>query len=342
MAGFVFLNVLVMLLMVRFIPGYCQTFVRKVHNSDVNSNTRHVYLSLASTGDRCALVLFFLAMVLCLFDLWLSILYLFNGNFITLVICTCISTKLVVTVVEVIVCAIVCKRNPITVHIPFQWCITNVLFCCCCCCCCSTHLKSKVVQTLALWGNMVFVQHITASLIPVCHAIILQPAELLSILALFASTVFCSIMFVAHLLLLGHEKKGKDKETGYQERTAVCVQMVAIALFIGLAIVMISVYLLFLADGFEFSGLGGFVGSLIPSVILSAAGWYVKTRFLDTKSTPDPNQLTQPTALNPTTEPDQHGATDDGVLETAVVHRNAPDRYLESDGERTPLVRNTN
>ena len=218
----------------------------------------------------------------------------------------------------------VCKRNPITVDIPFQKCTTNVLFCCCFCCCCSSNLKSKVVQTLALWGIMVVVQHITASLIPLCFTIVLQPAEILSVLALAASTLFCTIIFVSHLLHL-------RQVAGHLQKIAFCIQMFAIVSFIGLAIVSLAVYLQFLRDGVEVNGLGGFLGSLVPSIILSAVGWYVKTKFLDTKtSAADP----QPTASNLTTEPDR--------LETVVVHRNAPVWNSDSDGEQTPLLRHTN
>ena len=156
LAGFVFLNVLVMLLMVRFVPGYYHKFVSRV-NGDVN--TRHTSLSFYW---GCALVFFFLAMALHSMDLWMfyalcieltvSDSPLFNDFTVSLI--TCFSTTFVVMVVELIVCVFVCKRNTITVDIPFQRCTTNVLFCCCCCCCCSSNLKSKVVQTLALWGIM--------------------------------------------------------------------------------------------------------------------------------------------------------------------------------------------
>ena len=311
LARFVFLNVLVMLLMVRFVPGYYHRFVSRV-NGDVNA--RHASLSFYW---GCALVLFFLAMGLHLLDLGMYI--ILYGSFWDYAVKTCFSTKFVAVVAELVVCVFVCKRNTITVDIPFQKCTTNVLFCCCfCCCCCSSNLKSKVVQTLALWGIMVFVQHITASLIPLCFTIILQPAEVLSILALAASTLFCTIIFVAHLLHL-------RQVAGHLQKIAFCIQMFAIVSFIGLAIVSIVVYLQFLTAGVEFNGLGGFLASLVPSIILSAVGWYVKTKFLDTKtSAADP----QPT------EPDR--------LETVVVHRNAPVWNSDSDGEQIPLLRHTN
>ena len=323
LAGFVFLNVLVMLLMVNYVPSYYHRLCRKV-NSDVNSN---IYLKLYW---GCALVFFILSMALHLLEMGMYMLYtclLFRklGYLVILYLVTCISTKLLVTVVELIVCAFVCKRNPITVHIPFHWCTTNVLFCCCCCCCCSSTRKSKVVQTLALWGIMAFVQHITASLIPVGSAIISQTAEILSILALFASTVFCIIMFVVHLLHQG-------RVAGCQQTAAFCMRVFAIVLFIGLAVVLVTLHLMFLAAGVEFS-LHDLLGSLIPSVILSAVGWYVQTRL------PKKKPAEQHQAKGAETMVVQ-GA---GVLETVVVHRNAPDwNSSESDGEQTPLFRNTN
>ena len=317
LAGFVFLNVLVILLMVRFVPGYYHRFVSRV-NGDVNA--RHTSLSFYW---GCALVLFFLAMALHLVDLGLYI-YIYialyhRDNAVK----TCFSIKFVAVVAELVVCVFVCKRNPITVDIPFQKCTTNVLFCCCFCCCCSSNLKSKVVQTLALWGIMVVVQHITASLIPLCFTIVLQPAEILSVLALAASTLFCIIIFVSHLLHL-------RQVAGHLQKIAFCIQMFAIVSFIGLAIVSLVVYLQFLRDGVEVNGLGGFLGSLVPSIILSAVGWYVKTKFLDTKTSADP----QPAASNLTTEPDR--------LETVVVHRNAPVWNSDSDGEQIPLLQHTN
>ena len=168
LAGFVFLNVLVMLLMVTFIPSYYHMLCTKV-NSDVNSN---IYLSFYW---GCALVFFILSMALFLLDLMVYVWLCSDSEICSTELAigylvTCISTRFVVTVVELIVCAIVCKRNTITVPIPFQKCTTNVLFCCCCCCCCTSTLKSKAGQTLALWGIVVFVQHITASLFRLfCH-----------------------------------------------------------------------------------------------------------------------------------------------------------------------------
>ena len=319
--------------MVRFVPGYYHRFVSRVNG---DGNTRHTSLSFYWGST---LVFFFLAMGLHALDLWgyFSIIRLTSipmdnslKDAITESTIICISTKFVVMVVELIVCMFVCKRNTITVDIPFQQYTTNVLFCCCCCCCCSSNLKSKLVQTLALWGVMVVIQHITASLIPFCFTIISQPAEVLSILALMASTLFCTIMFVTHLLHL-------RQVVGCLQRTAFYIQMFAIVCFVGLAIVSLAVYLQFLLAGVEFNGLGGFLGSLVPSIILSAVGWYVKTKFLDTNTSADP----QPTAPNLTAELDQRGTTDD-VLETVVVHRNAPVQNSDSDGEQTSLLGHTN
>ena len=187
LVGFVFLNVLVMLLMVRFVPDYYVRFVSRV-NGDVNTRhmSRDVYLSLYW---GCTVVLFFLAMALCLLDLFFYFLVLtptlyWSSSFLTgIVVSTifCISTKFVVVVLELIVCVMVhvYKKNTTAVDTPtpFQTSTESVLpvFCCYCCrcTCCSRNLKSKVVQTLALWGIMVFVQHITASLIPLCFALIL-------------------------------------------------------------------------------------------------------------------------------------------------------------------------
>ena len=117
-------------------------------------------------------------------------------------------------------------------------------------------------------------------------------------------------MLIAHFL---HRRV--HQVAGCLQRTAFYMQFFAIISFICLTIVLIVVYLQYLRDGVEFSGLGSFLGSLVPSIILAAAGWYIKKKFLNTKTSADPN-LTQP-----------------GTTSTEIVFWNS-----DADGERRLLA----
>ena len=140
--------------------------------------------------------------------------------------------------------------------------------------CCSSHdNKLKVLQILALYNILIFIQTIGTAAIPLFILLVLYKFEVLSILAFLSSSTFCLINLIAHILLLN---RAANRKSG--SKPVLLLQACIILVF--LAVIFVAFYLLLLSRGVNVRGLQGFLLSLLPSFTLSVSGWYVKEKVL--------------------------------------------------------------
>ena len=326
---FVFLNILVMLLMVRFMPGY---YRRLPFNA--NDNSKEAYISiywglgtvsflLATTGTILDLV-YFVRIFTVLSDKDVSS-FCSAGkhheccrNTISPLL-TAVRTRVVLTplilLIELLVSILtVCKKTDLCVC--FSRSNTTQQFCTCC----SVNITCKLFHILALWGIMAFVQHITMCVIIVSFYVI-SSTETIPLVMFCASAIFCLIILTAHLFYICKVPRSLHKIS------AVCIQLIALMAFVGLTVALILLY--YVINIIQFHGIGSIAISLIPSIALSAIGWYMKRRFLKTGG--NTREEEEPNGDNPP----QSVAGGQDLVEV-VVDQSIDES--ESEEEQTPLL----
>lgn len=179
----------------------------------------------------------------------------------------CIVSLKTDVIFNVILSALVIKR--VNIDVPMKY-VFNVIYCCWCCR--SAKAKSRVVQTMGLCSILAFIQLFAFFAVPVTLVTILHPSENFSIVFLFLSVFVCTIMVVSHLFYA--------ILTGSKSCIPILVQVLVIFALVGLMCSVIVFYLLLLQAGLTLGSTWSFLASLIPSVIISAGAWYVKTKLL--------------------------------------------------------------
>lgn len=134
--------------------------------------------------------------------------------------------------------------------------------------CCSSHdNKLKVLQILALYNILIFIQTIGTAAIPLFILLVLYKFKVLSILAFMSSSTFCLINLIAHILLLN---RAANRKSG--SKPVLLLQACIILVFLAVIGVFVAFYLLLLSRGVNVRGLQGFLLSLLPSFTLSVSG----------------------------------------------------------------------
>ena len=159
--------------------------------------------------------------------------------------------------------------------------------CCCFFRCFSHKIRSKIVQTFALWHLMVSLQLAAMSAIPLSIVAIVSPEVTIPLLATVLSFILCSIISVAHLLQPATTKE--DTTSSCQRRAGIkIVRLLKVITFFGVLIALASVYFAMLRYGLSSrKGAAGYIFPLLPYLPLSAIGYYIKRKFFSNEVNSD-------------------------------------------------------
>ena len=274
-AGQVLMNVAIALIIMRLVTAY---YTNLSHSEDQeNSSVVSIYWAN-----------FFLA---CLANavLILGNVVLYLGiNFISDISPNALSYRIVgdattlgLVLLELIVAVFTPKNDKL--YIPFI--ISQFICCCQCCKCCGNGsglaFLRKSIHTFAIWILMVFLQLVAASIVPVIIVCLGNPVPSIAFITLLASTLFCLVIFVAHLIHISE----RMKESTSQKRFILILQAFVFLVFFGIVSILIIVYLRFVQAGTSTDTLVGIILSLIPSAIISGVAWYTKRKLLSNGST---------------------------------------------------------
>jgi len=196
-------------------------------------------------------------------------------------------TTLGLVLLELIVAVFTPKNDKL--YIPFI--ISQFICCCQCCKCCGNGsglaFLRKSIHTFAIWVLMVFLQLVAASIVPVIIVCLRNPVPSIAFITLMASTLFCLVIFVAHLIHISE----RMKESTTQERFTLMLQAFVFLVFFGIVSLVIIIYLTFVRAGTSTGTLEGIFLSLVPSAIISAVAWYTKSKLLSSENKkPGPNK----------------------------------------------------
>ena len=170
-------------------------------------------------------------------------------------------------VIELLIAA--CIRKDLAFPIPA---LLQKALCCCCCLFCSSQTQSKAIQTFVLWNAMVFLQTLALSILPTAIVLIASPLHVIPPLAIVLSLFFTCVVAIAHLI--------PPKHTTRKACMSTLLQFICTVLFFGVVITLTLFYSTMLAYVTS-TGMSGFLFQLLPSILLSALGYYMKQKFLN-------------------------------------------------------------
>jgi len=164
-------------------------------------------------------------------------------------------TTLGLVLLELIVAVFTPKNDKL--YIPFI--ISQFICCCQCCKCCGNGsglaFLRKSIHTFAIWVLMVFLQLVAASIVPVIIVCLRNPVPSIAFITLMASTLFCLVIFVAHLIHISE----RMKESTAQERFTLMLQAFVFLVFFCIVSLVIIIYLRFVRAGTSTGTLGGYI-----------------------------------------------------------------------------------
>ena len=169
-------------------------------------------------------------------------------------------------------------------------------------CCCSKQLQSKLTQTIAMISILSCAQFVSASVVPTILWAFVYPVQTISVITLFAASIFCVIAFIA-LLLKNSGQFTCSKKCSLPNKWSSVQLLLILLVLLFLAVVILSsyVYIKFITSAMEINQLGGFIASFLPSAILTIVGWFVtKDRFITEEySTRSQHEVDPPTEQTP-------------------------------------------
>ena len=255
-----------------------------IMKQNVSSATSSLFWSSAIVGAPFALIFILLELYDTTINIVVSVMIidrkviatLLNDQIIVYAPITCLLLVFLLTL-ELIVAILRSKRSVLAIPRRLGYCCS---FCCCCCFCCCCRpggrSHSRVARALALWFVMAWLQSIAASVVPVTILVLTtSPLLMVATLAMVVSTFFGMVVFLAVAV-------SQDDCSKHRMHIIYSVILVGV-----LAMVCLAIFLLWVitAHGGQVNSLGGFIGALVPSVILSIITWFVKVRVLGKKPT---------------------------------------------------------
>ena len=144
-----------------------------------------------------------------------------------------------------------------------------------CCLCFSSNARSKIIQTLAVWNIMIFIQSLTTNAITVCVFFLVSPLWVISVLGAFALCFLFAVIVVAYLL--HHCTSNQNLKCSCKRYAINCLSLIGIFLSFFIVFTLLSVYfsMVYKISG----GVTGFLVSFLPPVVLSLVGLCVKKKI---------------------------------------------------------------
>ena len=148
------------------------------------------------------------------------------------------------------------------------------------------HYLLLSVQTIALWSILMALQLLAMTVTPLCVLLLIRPqVTITSIIFVLLAPVGFTVI-VAYMLYQCQQPRRRSFQSNVRCCGSMCVHFVAITATIGLILTLIVLYEVMLLVQVQIeTGVKGVFLSLLPSLPLSALGWYLKKRSQRKKRT---------------------------------------------------------
>ena len=164
---------------------------------------------------------------------------------------------------------LIAAHIPKDTGLPIPSVIQRMFFCCLCF---SSSIQSKIIQTLAVWHIMIFIQTLSTSAITVGVFFLISPLWVISVLGILACCFLFAVVVVAYLL--HHCTTNRNQKCSCKRYATNCLSFTGLFLSFLIVSTVLSVYILMVYK--ITGGVTGFLVSLLPPVILSLIGWCIK------------------------------------------------------------------
>ena len=139
------------------------------------------------------------------------------------------------------------------------------------------HFLLQAVHVIALWNILIVLQIFTMCAIPLCVLLLTHPQVTFLCLAFFLM-VLVGLTLIAAYLMYQCQSPRRRVCCSVRHCGSIFVHITVIISAVGLIVMLLWVYELMLIAQVTETGITGIVLSLLPSLPLSALGWYVKRR----------------------------------------------------------------
>ena len=191
---------------------------------------------------------------------------------------------------------LIAAHIPKDTGLPIPSAIQRMFFCCLCF---SSNARSKIIQTLAVWNIMIFIQSLTTNAITVGVFFLIIPLWVILVLGIIACCLLFAVVVVAYLL--HHCTTNQNQKCSCKRFTINCT---GIFLSFLIVLTLLSVYTLMV---YKISGgVTGFLVSFLPPVVLSLIGWCVKKTIsgMDFQATSNNTNAPEEVQMDPLGETD--------------------------------------
>ena len=188
--------------------------------------------------------------------------------------------QVLIYVLFLIICILPCTGDGVNVPIPkgmakiliyISFSFAAFLFCTCR----SKQRKAKILQVMVTFSLLTFVYHLVMEVIATCFALLVNVPETITLMAL--STLSLSFFVMFSYTIIVSTANWKDRSF-YEDVFKLSASVFTIVLIFGAFIFSILVYMLMLFR-LQPDGIAATVSTLLPPVILSAAGWYIRMKL---------------------------------------------------------------
>ena len=171
------------------------------------------------------------------------------------------------------------RSNVGIIHIPkgMAKVLIHISSCFCCCCCCSLRCRAKAIQVLVLFSFMSFIYHSIMDAISVGYLLFVSVSETFTMTMLYISLLFFLVSLTSFILYTTSSNRG-DSRSAVKGSVMCVVGACTLLIIFGAVILIVAVYVAIITS-LKPKGVIGFLTTLIPSLGLSAAGWFIKKKL---------------------------------------------------------------
>ena len=280
-AEYVLVSLSLALVIAKFFPAYHSKIVSKAATLEYKS----LYWGTVVVSNLCIYgLLFVTGRALSVFlnvNTW--------SEALTSIIIPCIQEIVIHIIFLVAALFVSIKSNPGTdIPIPTGMAklIINISFCftCFCCCfCCSSRCRSKTLRVLVLFSFMGFIYRSIMDTISVGFFLFIDVSGTFTITLLYISLLLFLVALASYSLLITIP----DRNTTFHRQSLNCCAGAVMVLTVFGGVMLIVIVYMIIVFSLKLSGIKGVVTGLIPSIVLSAASWYIKKRLHRDESKPN-------------------------------------------------------
>ena len=141
------------------------------------------------------------------------------------------------------------------------------------------HCLLQAVHVIALWNILILLQIITMCAIPLCILLLTHPQVTFLCLSAMVMTLVGMTLIVAYLMYQCQSPRKRRVCCSVRHCGSIFVHITMIISAVGLIVTLLTLYEMILVVQVQVeTGITRFVLSLLPSLPLSALGWYVRRR----------------------------------------------------------------